>query len=79
MLPNILEASKKCKISEERIWIFDVLGQPLPEDFRSWRALLEYGEKEWERFDDEQLAGETTAARLFSMFAFSQFGGVLMS
>lgn len=65
MLPQILEASKSCNISEDKIWIFDVLEQALPEGYKSWKQLLRHGEKEWERFEKEGEKGRT-AARLFS-------------
>ncbi|KAF2679279.1 4-coumarate-CoA ligase-like protein [Lentithecium fluviatile CBS 122367] len=35
-------------------------------DLRSWRALMRFGESDWERWDDESRSKETTAARLFS-------------
>ena len=66
MLQNSLAAAKKCGIPRSNIWIFDVLGQPIPSGFRSFNELLSHGEKDWERFDDEKTAKETTAARLFS-------------
>lgn len=66
MLPNILKAAKECQIPEPNIWIFDVLGQTIPEGFRSWKELLKFGERDWVRFDDEEIAKTTTAARLFS-------------
>lgn len=66
MLKSAVAAAKECNIPESKIWIFDVLGKPLPQGFKSWKDLLTYGEKDWERFDDEKTAKETTAARLFS-------------
>ena len=33
---------------------------------RSWRYLMEQGQSEWERWDDERRSKETVAARLFS-------------
>jgi len=35
-------------------------------ELRSWRALMQYGESDWVRWDDEKRSKETTAARLFS-------------
>lgn len=66
LLKPVLAAAKECSIPESKIWIFDVLGQTLPEGFKSWRDLLNYGEEDWIRFDDEKTCKETTAARLFS-------------
>ncbi|ORY15061.1 4-coumarate-CoA ligase-like protein [Clohesyomyces aquaticus] len=33
---------------------------------KSWRCLMECGESDWERWDDEKMSKEKTAARLFS-------------
>ncbi|KAF2187692.1 4-coumarate-CoA ligase-like protein [Zopfia rhizophila CBS 207.26] len=33
---------------------------------KSWRSLMGYGERDWERWDDEKKSRDTTAARLFS-------------
>jgi 4-coumarate--CoA ligase len=35
-------------------------------DLKSWRALMQFGESDWERWNDEKRSKETTAARLFS-------------
>jgi 4-coumarate--CoA ligase len=35
-------------------------------DLSSWRALMQFGESDWVRWDDEKRSKETTAARLFS-------------
>ena len=66
MLDNILAAAKASGISQSSIWIFDNLGQKVPSGFKSFKHLLNHGEKDWVRFDDEKTAKETTAARLFS-------------
>lgn len=66
MLDSALKAAKECGIPVENVWIFDVLGQELPVGFRSFKELLSHGEKDWERFDDEETSKSTTAARLFS-------------
>ncbi|TAQ90522.1 hypothetical protein B7494_g1160 [Chlorociboria aeruginascens] len=66
MLPAALAAAKECGIPTSKIWIFDVQGQEIPKGFRSWRELMERGERDWVRFDDEKTCRETTAARLFS-------------
>ncbi|KAH7416961.1 4-coumarate-CoA ligase-like protein [Cadophora sp. MPI-SDFR-AT-0126] len=66
MLENALSAAKTCGIPESKVWVFDVLGDPVRQGFRSWKELLDHGEKDWVRFDDEKTAKETTAARLFS-------------
>ena len=66
MLENVLLAAKGCGISQSKVWIFDSVGQSIPSGFTSWKALLDHGEKDWVRFDDEKTCKETTAARLFS-------------
>src|SRR4051794_345248 len=66
MLNSILKAADDSGIPRSNIWIFDTLGQNIPEGFKSWKVLLEKGEKDWVRFDDEKTSKETTAARLFS-------------
>ncbi|KAG4429423.1 hypothetical protein IFR05_015097 [Cadophora sp. M221] len=66
MLDNAVAAARECGIPQSKVWIFDVLGHPVPQGFRSWKELLGHGEKDWVRFDDEKTSKETTAARLFS-------------
>lgn len=66
MLPSILAAAKECSVPESKVWILDVLGGPLPDGFKSWQDLMNHGEKDWVRFDDEKTCKETTAVRLFS-------------
>jgi acyl-CoA synthetase (AMP-forming)/AMP-acid ligase II len=66
MLPAILAAAEECSIPTSNIWIFDVLKQAIPAKFRSWEALMQYGEKDWVRFDDEEVSKKTTATRLYS-------------
>lgn len=66
MLDNILAAAKTSGIPQSNIWIFDVLGQKIPRGFKSFKDLMNHGEKDWVRFNNERTAKETTAARLFS-------------
>jgi long-subunit acyl-CoA synthetase (AMP-forming) len=66
MLGSILKAAEATGIPKSNIWVFDTDGQKIPEGFKSWKVLLEQGEKDWVRFDDEKSARGTTAARLFS-------------
>ncbi|CCD54855.1 similar to 4-coumarate-CoA ligase [Botrytis cinerea T4] len=63
---NVLTAAKECNIQSSNIWIFDVLGQKIPDSFKSFKNLMKHGEKDWVRFDDEETSRKTTAARLFS-------------
>jgi acyl-CoA synthetase (AMP-forming)/AMP-acid ligase II len=66
MLDTALKAATQQGIPKSRIWIFDTRGQEIPMGFRSWNALMGHGEKDWLRFDNEELSKSTTAARLFS-------------
>lgn len=66
MLDSVLSAAEQCSIPSSHIWIFDVLDQTLPSGFRSFKELMNHGEEDWVRFDDEKTCKETTAARLFS-------------
>lgn len=66
ILGPILEAAKECNVPQSNIWIFDTLGQPIPSGFRSWKTLMDHGEQDWVRFNDEKVSKATTAARLYS-------------
>ncbi|KIW86931.1 uncharacterized protein Z519_12396 [Cladophialophora bantiana CBS 173.52] len=66
LLLAVVSAAKECDISKNNIWAFDIQNETIPAGFSSWRALLGHGEKDWIRFDDEQVSKGTTAARLFS-------------
>jgi acyl-CoA synthetase (AMP-forming)/AMP-acid ligase II len=59
-------AAAEYGIPKSNIWVFDVHQQPLPAGFRSWSELLNHGEEDWVRFDDENISMETTAGRFFS-------------
>ena len=45
MLDTILEA--RHDVPRSHIFIFDHAGQPVPEGFKSYKALLEHGEADW--------------------------------
>jgi long-subunit acyl-CoA synthetase (AMP-forming) len=66
LLPNVLAGAKDSDIDQSNIWIFDNQSEAVPTGFESWRTLLNHGERDWIRFDDEQVSKKTTAARLFS-------------
>ncbi|KAF2705392.1 4-coumarate-CoA ligase-like protein [Pleomassaria siparia CBS 279.74] len=76
LLPNALEAAKRCGIPRSSIFVFDhhtPLSVPCDDDERqgwgglkSWRYLMAHGESDWERWDDEERSKDTTVARLFS-------------
>jgi hypothetical protein len=37
----------KHDIPKEKMFIFDTIGQPIPEGFKGWKTLLEHGEVDW--------------------------------
>ena len=59
-------AAGGCNISDSNIRIFDVNGQSVPSGFHSWSELLEHGEQDWIRFNDQKISSTTPAALLFS-------------
>ncbi|KAF2817521.1 acetyl-CoA synthetase-like protein [Mytilinidion resinicola] len=64
LLPPILAAEHS--IPKSNIFIFDTLGQPIPDGFKPWNWLLEQGEHDWVRFNDLKTAKKTLAMLLFS-------------
>lgn len=64
LLSNILPVTKECGISPSNIIIFNTRSQEVPDEFRSWEVLLQAGESDWIRFDDEKSAKSATAALL---------------
>lgn len=66
ILNSLLDAAQQTGISKENVWVFDNLGQAIPNGMKSWKELLKFGEDDWIRFDDLKVAQTTAAARLFS-------------
>ena len=67
VLDPVLVAAKEFGIQRSNIWIFDNQdGDKIPTGFSSWRTLLDHGERDWIRFDDESISKTTIAAKLFS-------------
>lgn len=66
MIDQVQDACKQAGVPKEKIFILDFLGQKIPAGYKPWSVLLEYGEKDWVRFENEEQAKTTTAARLFS-------------
>lgn len=67
MLPTVMEAKALGDWAIRDIWIFHPLTeQVVPAGQKSWTELLNKGETDWVRFDDEAQSRETTAFRLFS-------------
>jgi len=51
-------------IPKDKIFIFNVRGQTIPEGFRSWEWLLEQGEEDWNRITNLETLKTTDVARL---------------
>lgn len=66
ILNPLLDAAEQSGIPKQNVWIFDNLGQSVPDGMKSWKELLTFDEDDWIRFDDLESARKTTAARLFS-------------
>ncbi|CAI7594395.1 unnamed protein product [Penicillium glandicola] len=66
ILDSLLRAAGEVNLPKENVWIFDNLGQSIPDGMRSWKQLFEVGEEDWVRFNDLETCQQTTAARLFS-------------
>lgn len=64
MLDSILVSAKECNIPKSRISIFNILGQPVPSGFHSWKTLFNHGEADWVRFDDYKTSSTTELARM---------------
>lgn len=65
-LSTVLSACEKSGIAASKVLVFDPIKDAVPEGFESWKVLLQHGERDWIRFDDEKVSKSTTAARLFS-------------
>lgn len=65
MIDQIKDAAAQQGIPQEKIFILDFLGQPIPQGFKPWSALLSHGERDWIRLNAEE-AKDITATRLFS-------------
>lgn len=66
LLESVLPSARECGIGDERVFIFNVRGQRVPEGspFRSWEWLLEQGEEDWVRITDKETLENTEVARL---------------
>ncbi|KAK3714260.1 hypothetical protein LTR37_007846 [Vermiconidia calcicola] len=63
LLDAVLEGSKGL-VDRENIFIFNVTGQTVPREFRSWEWLLQHGEEDWIRFTGVEKCRKTSVARL---------------
>lgn len=66
VVDGVFKAATDCGIPKSKVLIFHPLDQAIPAGFKSWKSLLDHGEKDWVRFDDREISKNTTAARLFS-------------
>ena len=66
LLSGVLKAAKEVGVPNERIVIFNPNGDAAPLGFTEWKDLLQHGEQDWIRFDDQQTSKNTPAARMFS-------------
>jgi len=64
LLDVVAEGATAEDIPKDRIFIFNVRGQKVPDGFRSWEWLLEHGEEDWERITDLETLKTTDVARL---------------
>ncbi|PVH90826.1 acetyl-CoA synthetase-like protein [Periconia macrospinosa] len=66
--PERLKAITDAKqdVPKERIFIFDNMGQAIPDGFRSWKTLLDHGEIDWPRFTDPNTSKTTNCMFMFS-------------
>lgn len=64
LLDVVVEGAAAEGILNDRIFIFNVRGQAVPEGFRSWEWLLQHGEEDWVQIKDVQTLKTTDVARL---------------
>jgi 4-coumarate--CoA ligase len=64
LLDVVIEGATTEGIPKDRIFVFNVRGQRVPEGFRSWEWLLQHGEEDWERITDLETLKTTDVARL---------------
>lgn len=60
------DVSLEATWSDSGRWGHGMFGEGRWDQLRSWRSLMNYGESDWIRWNDEKRSKETTAARLFS-------------
>ncbi|OAL51592.1 acyl-CoA synthetase [Pyrenochaeta sp. DS3sAY3a] len=64
LLDVVVEGATAEGIPKERIFVFNVRGQPVPDGFRSWEWLLSHGEEDWIKINDLETLKTTDVARL---------------
>ena len=63
LLPRIAPAIEECSLPVSNVFVFDPTGRDFPLYYRSWKDLLDHGERDWVRFEHDE-AKSTTAALL---------------
>ena len=66
LLPQVQKVCSKTGIPESNIFAFDVLGQRIQDEIKSWSTLMSHGETDWQHFTDLTTAKSTPFVRLFS-------------
>lgn len=68
IMPNMLDALKENGTdTESKLFVLDTSDTAgVLKDQRSWRSLLEHGEQDWIRFDDETRSRETVAQLFYT-------------
>lgn len=61
LLHTILQAAKDVNVPTTRILAFDAVDKAPYEGVRSWETLLQHGEEDWIRFDDDHTQRTTVA------------------
>jgi acyl-CoA synthetase (AMP-forming)/AMP-acid ligase II len=64
LLDVVLEGATAEGIPKDRIFVFNIRGQAVPEGFLSWEWLLQHGEEDWKRITDLETLKTTDVARL---------------
>jgi acyl-CoA synthetase (AMP-forming)/AMP-acid ligase II len=64
VLPPFLEAVKQAQIEDPKMFLFNHDAKKSDKRIPSWTTLLEHGEQDWRRFDDEHTVKNTTAMLL---------------
>ena len=64
LLHKIAPAIDECSLPVSNVFVFDPTGRDFPLYYRSWKTLLDCGERDWVRFEDDDEARTTIAALL---------------
>ncbi|KAI9815755.1 MAG: hypothetical protein M1827_002151 [Pycnora praestabilis] len=76
MLARAVAAAKECELPTSKIFIFNVHGQEVPEGHKSWTDLLQHGENDWVRLEDNT---KTVGAETCTSGTGGQFKAAMLS